>query len=246
MSQKWVKGRWLLIVLLFTTVFSIFAMDRLRSEGVVYLEDYLDKPVELKALQTTFLTISQDGRGILGTLVSNQFVRLVGIRSDHFLIEAQITRSRGEGWVVPSNFEPIPEAVLKELQQKIDEAKKIKQAITRGEIEIGMPQEAVLKILGKPISKSSITEAEGTVEQWTYATYKTLPLYFPSVVNTTIRTTNSVSTTTGTTYSTLYRKVPVGTKVVTFHDKKVIRFETKQDETIPQRGSIEVPPIYVQ
>ena len=51
---------------------------------------------------------------------------------------------------------------------KSREAEKLKQAIARNEVEIGMPQEAVDQILGKPKAKSLIKDANGTFEQWTY------------------------------------------------------------------------------
>jgi len=220
-------------MLFWCVLVSIHAADRLRQGDVVYLEDYLEKTVELKALRITPLTFTRDGTGMLDTLRANQYVQLLGIGTDRYFVQARATNGKTQGWAVPSDMEPIPEAVFKELQQKVAEAERIKQAIARGEIEVGLPQDAVLKILGKPKAKSSIIESGGSFEQWTYNTYKTVPVYAPGSIN----GTNVVST--------FYQKVAVGAKIVTFQDKKVIRFEAKQEDVTPSSGQLLVPPVYV-
>ena len=211
------------------------AADRLRLDDVFYVDDYLEKPVELKVLRATSLTFSRDGSSLLDAVRAGQHVRLIGIGKDRYLVKAQTLNGRLEGWALMSDLEPIPEAIGKELEQKSKEAEKLKQAIARNEIEIGMPQDAVTKILGKPKAKSSVKDANGSFEQWTYTSYKSVPFYVPSNFN----GTNVVST--------LYRKMPVGSRVITFQEKKVIRIETKQDDATPsQGGAVVVPPGYVQ
>jgi len=213
----------------------LLAVERLRLSNVFYVEDHLEKPLELKALRKTLITFSRDGSGLLDTLRAGQHARLVGIGKDRYLIKTMTLNGRVEGWVVASDMEPIPEAIVKELDQKSKEAEKLRQAIEKKEVEIGMPQDAVIKILGKPKAKSSIKDAAGSFEQWTYTTYKNVPFYLPSNIG-------------GTNFiATVYRKAPVGTKVITFQEKKVIRFETKEEETPPsQGGPIVIPPVYVQ
>jgi len=213
----------------------LFAVERLRLSDVFYLDDYLEKPVELKVLSATPLTFSRDGSSLLDAVRAGQHVRLIGIGKDRYLVKAQTLNGRLEGWVLMSHVEPIPEAIRNELEQKSKEAEKLRQAIEKKEVEIGMPQDAVTKILGKPKAKSSIKDATGSFEQWTYTTYKNMPFYLPSNIG-------------GTNFiATVYRKAPVGAKVITFQEKKVIRFETKEEETPPsQGGSIVIPPVYVQ
>ena len=126
--------------------------------------------------------------------------------------------------------------MLANFEKKRGEAERIRQAVARGEVEVGMPQEAVTKILGKPTAKTSVREAGGEFEQWTWTTYKTIPYYVPATIN----GTNIVST--------LYRRVPVGTKIVTFQGKLVIRIEQKEEPLNPNAsgGGIVVPPIIIQ
>ncbi|MBI4026035.1 MAG: hypothetical protein HY360_13700 [Verrucomicrobia bacterium] len=209
-----------------------WAADRLRLDGVLYVEDYVEKPVELKALNPTLLTFSRDGSAPLDNIRAGQHVRLLGIGEDRYLVRARVTNGRADGWVVASDMEPIPESVIKELETKSAAAEKVKKAVARGEIEIGMTQDAVEKVLGKTKVKSKITDANGAVEQWTYPAYKTVPYQVHSVAN-------------GTNYvSLIQRKVQVGATIVTFQDSKVIRFEKKQDETAPyQKGQIQVPSV---
>lgn len=233
-SWPWQTGGWLLMAGLAFAVSREVVPEKLRREGVVYVEDYVE-PVALKALRATRLTFSRDGNGLLDSLRAGQEVRLVGIAEDRYLIKARVTNGLAEGWVLPDDMEPIPEAVIKAIQKKKAEVEKEREAIARGEIEVGMSQDTVLKILGKPKSKSSILESGGSFEQWSYPTYKTVPFYVPTVVN----GTNFVNT--------FYRKVIVGNKVVTFQNGKVVRFETKQDENPPpSRGQVVVPPVIVQ
>jgi len=208
--------------------------EKLRHNNVLYLEDYLKKPVELKTVHATPLTFTSDGTGILDGLRAGQTVTLVGLGTERYLVETRISTGRAQGWVVPSDMEQIPEEIRKELREKVAEADRIKQAIAKGQIVIGMPQDAVAQILGKPKEKSTITEAEGSYEQWTYVTYKSVPVYVPAIVN----GTNTVST--------FYQKVPVGTKIVTFQNQNVIRYETRQDDAKASGANILVPPVFVQ
>lgn len=210
--------------------------DRLRLEGVFYLEDYLEKPLELKALRLSAISSGRDGSGPLGTLREGQLARLIGMAKDQYLVSARTLDSGGgktEGWVPISALEPIPNEVLKELDKKSREAKELKDAIDRKEIAIGMPQDAVLKMMGQPKAKSEVQDASGVVEQWTYPTYKMVPVSISSHD----QFGNLV-------YLSTYRKIPVGNKIITFQDKKIIRVETRQDDTtFLKSGSLVVPPV---
>ncbi len=215
----------------------LFAADKLRLDDVVYLDDFMSKPIELKALKATPLTFSRDGNGVIDTIGARQSVRLIGIGPERYLVQARVTNGRAEGWVLPSSMEPIPESLLKDIEKKSAAAEKVKEAISRGEIEIGMTEEDVIKILGTTREKSQVKDINGSFDQWTYTTYKKVAYTVQSLVN----GTNSWTT-------TLFRNVPVGHKIVSFQDKKVVRFENKQDDPNQkqQRGQTIVPPIEVQ
>src|SRR5438128_2075364 len=153
------KNRFALIFLglmLPFTLWRLHAVEKLRLDDVVYLDDFMGKPLELKALKSTPLTFSRDGNSVIDSLRPNQRVRLVGIGPERYLVEARVTNGRAEGWVLPGDMEPIPESVLKELQKKGADAEKIKEAIAHGEIEIGMTEEDVIKVLGTPKAKSQV------------------------------------------------------------------------------------------
>lgn len=212
------------------------AIERPRQEGVVYVEDFLAEPYTLRTLRATPLAFGYDGGSVIDWLVEKQRVTIIGLGSERHLVRAVISNGRAEGWVLAADIEPPSPAMLAEFEKKRKEADRIRQAIARGEIEVGMPQDAVTKILGKPTSKSSVREAGGDFEQWTYTTYKTIPYYAPTTIN----GTNVVST--------FYRRVPVGTKIVTFQAKQVIRVEQKEEPINPNApgGGIVVPPIIIQ
>lgn len=216
-------------------VVSLSAVETLRLEDVIYLDDYLKENIKLKAIHSTRLTFSRDGSSLIGGIHEGQQVRLIGLSGERYLVRAQVSNGHAEGWVIANDLEPIPESVLKDLQLKITDVERLKQAVAKGQIELGMSQDSVVQILGKAKAKSSINEASGSSEQWTYTTYRSIPFYIPAVIN----GTNFVST--------VYRKIPVGTKVVTFQDKKVVRFEEKQDDATQYKwGQTIVPPIIVR
>lgn len=226
-------------LILFASINMFRAADRLRLDDVLYVDEHLKSQVRLKVVKPGALSLSRDGSGVIETIPAGRTVRLVGLATDqeHYLVEVEWMKSggRAEGWMATANLEAIPEAVQKELQQRSREAVKIKEAMKRGEIEIGMSTEMVQGILGKATSRSSITEAAGSFEQWTYTAYKTVAMHVPQIVNGT------------NTLCVVNRKMPAGTKIVTFQDKKVVRFETKDEDLSPQQGrQIIVPPIYVQ
>jgi hypothetical protein len=210
--------------------------SRLKQPDVVYLEEFLKQPLNLKAIQTTPITFTRDGHGPIDVVRPGQHVRVIGLWDRKYLVNSWGSTGRVEGWVVASDFEPFPEEVLALLRKRFEEAQRIEQAIESGEIVIGLPDEAVEKILGKPTAKSTIVEAGGKFEQWTYTAFKSIPYYVPAVVN----GTNVVTK--------FYRKIPVGYKIVTFQDHKVIRFETKEESaaSIHNRGETVIPPVYVQ
>jgi len=190
---------------------------------VIYLDDYLKKPVGLKTVRSTLLTFSRDGSGPIDSLSAGTTVHLLGLGTDRHLVEARVTNGKAEGWILANDLEPIPEETIKELESKRADDEKLKQAIAKKEVLVGMPEDAVLKILGRPNSKSTITEPSGTSEKWSYVTYKMVPLQTQNLIN-------------GTNYvSTVYQKVVTGSKIVFFQDKKVIRFEVNQERDTPQR-----------
>lgn len=227
---------WLPWVILLLAVPATMAIERSRQEDVTYVEDFLAEPLVLRTLRATPLAFGRDGTGVMDWLVEKQRVTVVGLGPDRHLVRAMISNGRAEGWVLAADIEAPPPEKMAEFEKKRKEAERIRQAIARGEVEVGMPQEAVLKLLGKPTAKSSVREAGGEFEQWTWTTYKTIPYYVPATIN----GTNIVST--------LYRKIPVGSKIVTFQGKQVIRVEQK-DEPINLNGpggGIVVPPVYIQ
>ncbi len=210
---RWIL--WSLTVLLSFAALSLFA-ERLRMD-VVYVDDYLKKPVALKTLHRTVLTFSREGDSPIDGLAEGVTVKLIGIGSDRHLVEARVTNGKAEGWVLASDLEPIPEPIIKQIEDKRADEEKIKDAIARKEILVGMPDEAVIKILGRPSSKSSVVEPSGNSEKWSYISYKMVPIQTQTIIH-------------GTNYiSTIYQKVVTGSKVVFFQDKKVIRFEVNTD-----------------
>ncbi|NUN94154.1 MAG: hypothetical protein HUU04_10300 [Verrucomicrobiae bacterium] len=227
-------GRISLLLLLAAGVSS--AIERARHADVAYVEDFLAKPLVLRALKPTPLAFSRDGSGVMDWLFEKQKVAVIGLGPDRHLVRATISNGKAEGWVLAGDLEkPSPE-ILAELEKGQKEAERMRHAIAQGEVVIGMPQEVVLKILGKPGARSSVREAGGEFEQWTWTTYKTVPYDVPATIN----GTNVVTT--------LYRKVPVGTKVATFQGNQVIRFEQKEEPIHPKAtgGGIVVPPIILQ
>lgn len=221
---------------LFLAADAVPAIERARQTDVTYVEDYLSKPLVLRALKPTPLAFSRDGSGVIDWLVEKQKVAVIGLGPDRHLVRATISNGKAEGWVLAGDLEsPSPE-VLAEIEKGQKEAERMRRAIAQGEIVVGMPQEVVLKILGKPGVRSSVREAGGEFEQWTWTSYKTVPYYVPATIN----GTNVVST--------FYRKVPVGTKIVTFQGNQVIRFEQKEEPINPNApgGGIVVPPIILQ
>jgi hypothetical protein len=211
-------------------------VERARQEDVTYVEDFLAEPLVLRTLRATPLTFSRDGSGVMDWLVEKQKVTVLGLGPDRHLVRAVISNGKAEGWILANDLERPSEETLADFEKKRKEAERIRQAVARGEVVVGMTQDAVLKVLGKPGAKSSVREAGGEFEQWTWTTYKSIPYYLPTTIN----GTNVVST--------FYRKVPVGTKVATFQGSQVIRFEQKEEPINPNGpgGGIVVPPVFVQ
>src|SRR5205814_191770 len=115
---------------------------------------------------------SRDGNSPIDSLSAGTPVHLVGIGTDRHLVEAHVTNGKAEGWILVNDLEPIPEDTIKELEAKRADDEKLKQAIARKEILVGMPEDAVLKILGRPNSKSTVVETSGSSEKWSYIAYK--------------------------------------------------------------------------
>ncbi len=194
-----------------------FCSDRLRMD-VVYVDDYLKNPVLLKTIRPTILTFSREGNSPIDSVPQGQTVHLIAIGADRHLVETRVTNGKAEGWLLVSDLEPIPESVITELEAKRADEEKIKQAIAKKEILVGMPEDAITKILGRPNSKSTVVEPAGSSEKWSYLSYKMVPVQTQTIIG-------------GTNYvSTIYQQVITGSKIVFFQDKKVIRFEVNKED----------------
>lgn len=247
-SQMFFSRTRLLSQILSATLSVLFSLELpihastnpLRVKDVLYVEDYSKDPIELHARHALMITTGRDGSGGIQNLMGGQIVEIIGFSSIsihplRYLVRFRQGTVKVEGWVLASELDPIPEEILQTLENKRLEKEKLQEAITRGEIEVGMPKDAVSIILGKPKEYSTIKQADGTFEQWTYTTYKLVPSLFPSVVAGSNYVASGVAQ--------VNQKIPSGIKVITFQNEKVIRIETKKDDMTPyQNGQIVVSP----
>ena len=144
---------------------------------VVYLEQHVDEPIELRLIKPAPIFSDKEGKRQLGTVVADQKVVLEAMTERAYRVTARTDGNKIKGWVAPWAFaskDPDFVANLKKLYERQLEVAKL---IDEKKAAIGMTLEEVGKALGSP-TKTTIRQTEkGRSGSWEFIDYEEIPHY---------------------------------------------------------------------
>ena len=203
----------------------------IRYDDVIYLDEWKQPALHLKALYRTPITFSRDPRSILAYLAQGEVVEVVGLGEAQHYVAARIATGAARGWGEAQALEAPPAGLLTKLRARREKAQAHRELIERHEVAGTMTRAEVHASLGKPDRTSRLRTRDGAQEQWFYIVYKYLPYYVRSYDgNGQLQQVVS------------YRREPAGHKVITFQNDEVVEIAEEQEENTHPPSAIVVPP----
>jgi len=201
--------------------------------GVVYLEPVLGKHLELNVIKEAPVFSDKEGKHRLGTLITNQTVRLEAITDKIYRVRGQGTHGGIAGWVAPWAFTSKDPKFVAHLKEFYDRQIQVQAFIEAKQVAVGMTTDEVAQARGKP-SKTSLRKTEkGESGRWEYINYDEVKHYI-----------TRVDPSTGQTYRQLshVEQVEKGRTSVEFEDNLVTAIEESEDR---QGGKVRIviPPL---
>ena len=203
-----------------------------QEEGGVYLEDLLDKPIQLKVIKPTPVYSSLKGDRWLGNLVPGHHAVLLAISDRAYRVRAKARQGQVAGWVSPKALQGIDEKMVKNLKKLAERELLVQDLISKKQIAMGMTVDEVERALGRPDNRTSKVTKEGRKDKVEYITYE--------------RVAQSVTRTDRfgrLLRSTVYVKVPVGKLTIEFEDELVSSIEEAEGDNVGGPIRVVPPPI---
>ncbi len=150
----------------------------LREEGVLYFDGNLPNKVTGTLQNQTTVYLHHDFQTALAALFTGQNVEVLGMCPDGYLIKTNYRNNTVMGWIRPADLPSTIDPKLLETAQK-NQARRdaVNVAISNKTVIQGMTPDEVKQSVGRPDSMASRTDASGSVQSWTYTTYREDPQY---------------------------------------------------------------------
>jgi hypothetical protein len=200
---------------------------------VVYMEQALGKPLQLKVIKEAPVYSDREGNHRLGTLKSGQTVDVEAITDKIYRVRGQGTHDGIAGWVAPWAFSSKDPQFVEHLKEFYERQIQVQALIAAKEVAVGMTLDEVAQSRGKP-TKTSVRKTEkGETGRWEYIDYEEVKNYI-----------TRIHPTTGAVYRQLasVTREEKGRTTVEFEDGAV----TAVEESENRRGGdvrIIVPPV---
>lgn len=152
---------------------------------VVYLEQTLKKPIQLKVFKEAPVFSDKEGTHRLGTLKANQSVRLEAITKKVYRVRGQGTHDGIAGWVAPWAFSTNDPDFVENLKKLYERQIQVQALIAAKSIAVGMTLEEVTLSLGTPTKTSVRKTGSGQSGRWDYIIYEDVKNYVTEIDRTT-------------------------------------------------------------
>ena len=203
--------------------------------NVVYLDQTLKQPIELKVIKDAPVFSDKEGKTRLGTLVAGQSVRLEAMTEKVYRVRGQGTREGIVGWVSPGVFAINDPEFVTRLKQLYQRQIQVRKLLDARKIAIGMTLEEVSQVLGKPTKTTVRNTGKGQSGLWEFVEYVEIKHYVTRVDPVTHETYRQLS------YVTKEEKNRTN---VEFEDHTVTAIEHSEDKK-GGNASVIVPPMIV-
>lgn len=144
---------------------------------VVYLDQTLKKPIELKVIKEAPVFSDKEGRQRLGMLKANQTVRLEAITDKIYRVRGQGTRDGIAGWVAPWAFSSTDPEFVANLKQLYERQIQVQNLIAARQVAVGMTLDEVGLSKGKPTKTTLRKTATGQSGRWEFIDYEDVKNY---------------------------------------------------------------------
>ncbi len=200
---------------------------------VVYLDQALKKPLDLKVVKEAPVFSDKEGKIRLGTLKANQTVRVEAISDRNYRVRGQGTRDGIAGWVAPWAFSSTDPEFVANLKQLYDRQIQVQKLIETKSVAVGMTLDEVSLSQGKPTKTSVRKTATGQSGRWDFIQYEDVKNYATEIDRTTGQTFRRLVSVT---------RVEKGKTAVEFENDVVTAVEESEDH---QGGNVRiiVPPL---
>ena len=148
---------------------------------VIYLEDIVEKPIQLKVIKEAPVFSDKEGNRRLGFLKANQTVELEGMTAKVYRVRGEGTRNGIVGWVAPWAFSHPQEDFVAKLKQLYERQIAVNEIVAANGIAIGMTLDEVSQSRGKPTKTSVRLTAEGESGTWEYIDYEDVKNYITRI-----------------------------------------------------------------
>lgn len=200
---------------------------------VVYLEQTIKKPIELKVIKEAPVFSDKEGSHRLGLLKADQTVRLEAITDKIYRVRGKGTHDGISGWVAPWAFSSTDPDLVENLKKLYERQIQVQALIAAKSVAVGMTLEEVSLALGKPTKTNVRKTSAGQSGSWEFIEYEDVKNYV-----------TEVDRATGATYRRLVSvtRVEKGKTVVEFEDEVVTAIEESEDRRGSRTTTI-VPPL---
>lgn len=199
---------------------------------VVYLDQTLKKPIELKVIKEASVFSDKEGRQRLGTLKADQIVRVEAITDKIYRVRGEGTRNGISGWVAPWAFSSTDPEFVANLKLLYERQIQVQELVANHQVAVGMTLDEVSLSLGKPTKTSLRKTATGQSGRWEFIEYDQVKNYVTEIDS------------QGNAYRRLasITQVEKGKTAVEFVDDVVSAIEESEDH---QGGNVKiiVPPL---
>lgn len=148
---------------------------------VVYLDQTMTKPIDLKVVKEAPVFSDKEGKIRLGTLKANQTARLEAITDKIYRVRGQGTRDGIAGWVAPWAFTSKDPQFVAHLKDLYERQLQVQGLIQAKQVAVGMTLDEVSLSRGKPTKTSLRKTEKGQSGRWEYIDYEQIKHYVTRV-----------------------------------------------------------------
>lgn len=144
---------------------------------VVYLEEHLEKPIELMVIKDAQVFSDKDGKRPIGTMVADQKVILQAMTDRAYRVSGKTKGNKVIGWVAPWAFASKDPNFVDNLKALYERQLEVAKLVAENRAAIGMTLEEAGKALGSPNKTKIRQTAKGRSGRWEFVDYEEIRHY---------------------------------------------------------------------
>lgn len=201
---------------------------------VVYLDQALKKPFEVKVIKEAPVFTEKNGKVRAGTLKSGQTLKIDAITDKVYRVRGQGLKGDVSGWVAPWAFSSTDPEFVSHLKELYQRQMQVQALIREKQVAVGMTLDEVSESRGKPTKTNIRKTDKGQSGRWEYIDYEEQKNYV-----------TRVDPVTGSVYRQLasVTQIEKSKTSVEFENDVVTAIEESEDHARAGNVRIIVPPL---